>query len=72
VRKLSPRERQILALVAHGQTTKEIASGLGIGERTVKWHVAHLFRKLGASSRAEAVAIAFDQGVLGGEEDKDS
>lgn len=55
---LSPRQRQILALVAAGRTSKEIASELGISESTVNWHLTKTFARLGASSRAEAVAIA--------------
>jgi DNA-binding CsgD family transcriptional regulator len=55
---LSPRQREILALVAAGRTSKEIASALGISESTVNWHLANVFVRLGASSRAEAVALA--------------
>jgi DNA-binding CsgD family transcriptional regulator len=55
---LSPRQREILALVAAGRTSKEIASALGISESTVNWHLSNAFARLGASSRAEAVAIA--------------
>jgi DNA-binding CsgD family transcriptional regulator len=55
---LSPRQREILALVAAGRTSKEIAGALGISESTVNWHLANAFERLGASSRAEAVALA--------------
>lgn len=55
---LSPRQREILALVAAGRTSKEIASQLQISESTVNWHLTKAFARLGASSRAEAVAIA--------------
>lgn len=55
---LSPRQREILALVAAGRTSKEIAGELGISESTVNWHLSNVFERLGASSRAEAVAIA--------------
>jgi DNA-binding CsgD family transcriptional regulator len=58
MRDLSPRQREILALVAAGRTSKEIASALGISESTVNWHLANVFARLGASSRAEAVALA--------------
>jgi len=54
---LSPRQREILDLVAEGRTSKEIAVILGISESTVNWHLANAFERLGASSRAEAVAI---------------
>jgi DNA-binding CsgD family transcriptional regulator len=57
---LSPRELTIIRLVAVGRTTKEIASTLGISQRTVNWHLSEVFAKLGASSRAEAVALAME------------
>ena len=62
---LSPRQREILALVAAGRTSKEIASALGISESTVNWHLANVFARLGASSRAEAVALAMRDEVDG-------
>ena len=64
---LSPRQREILALVAAGRTSKEIASALGISESTVNWHLANVFERLGASSRAEAVALAMREQVEGGD-----
>ena len=64
---LSPRQREILALVAAGRTSKEIASALGISESTVNWHLANVFARLGASSRAEAVALAMRDDVNGHE-----
>lgn len=54
---LSPREREILALIAQGLTTKAIAAQLQIRPSTVSWHVGNIFSKLGAASRAEAVAL---------------
>jgi len=54
---LSLRETQILQLIAVGMTTKEISATLAIAESTVNWHVGNTLAKLGASSRAEAVAI---------------
>lgn len=62
--RLSPRQRQVLGLIARGRATKEIAAELGIGERTVKWHVARFFERLGAATRAEAVARAAGAGLL--------
>lgn len=55
---LSPRERETIAHIAEGRTTKEIAAELSIAESTVNWHVSNALTKLGASTRAEAVAIA--------------
>lgn len=62
-RELSPRQREILALVAAGRTSKEIAGQLQISESTVNWHLANAFERLGASSRAEAVALAMRDGA---------
>ncbi|HKY52341.1 MAG TPA: helix-turn-helix transcriptional regulator [Candidatus Limnocylindria bacterium] len=62
-RELSPRQREILALVAAGRTSKEIAAELQISESTVNWHLANAFERLGASSRAEAVALAMREDV---------
>ncbi len=61
---LSKRENQVLALLAQGAPNKEIALELSISERTVKAHVTSIFNKLGAGSRAEAVAIALRNGLL--------
>jgi len=55
---LTPREMATLTLLADGKANKEIASALDISERTVKTHLAHLFEKLGATSRTEAVKVA--------------
>jgi DNA-binding NarL/FixJ family response regulator len=57
--KLSQREREVLRLL--GNSNKEIAATLGISERTVKFHVTSIFNKLGADSRAQAVAIAAER-----------
>jgi DNA-binding CsgD family transcriptional regulator len=61
---LSRREIEVLRHVALGETSKEIAGVLGIGERTVNWHLERVFLKLGAGSRAEAVALAFELGIV--------
>ncbi len=54
IHSLSPRERQILALIAKGASNKEVARDLGIAEATVKIHVQHILRKLNLSSRVQA------------------
>lgn len=59
-RPLSHREKQILALVAHGRTNREIADRLVVAESTVKTHLVSAFRKLDVRSRAEAVASITD------------
>ncbi len=61
---LSPREREILALMAEGLVNKIIAARLGISEHTVKTHIASIFQKLDAETRAEAVAIGARSGVI--------
>ena len=61
---LSPREREVLALVAEGKSNREIATALIVTENTAKYHVAQLLNKLGANSRAEAVARAVGAGIL--------
>lgn len=57
---VSPRERQVLELVADGLTNAEIAERLFLSESTVKTHLSASFRKLGVSSRAEAAAAVLD------------
>jgi len=61
---LTPRERTTLTLLARGLQNKEIAHELGITERTVKYHVGAVLRKLGAGNRTEAVALAAQQGLV--------
>ena len=61
---LSPREREVLALLAEGASNKEIARALGLSVHTVKFHIATLNEKLGARSRVEAVAIAIRSGLV--------
>jgi two-component system NarL family response regulator len=60
---LSPREREVLALVAAGQTNKAIASALYVSPNTVKTHVTALLHKLQADSRVQLAAIATKQGL---------
>jgi len=62
--RLTAREREILALLAEGLANRAIAERLGITERTVKFHVAEILARLGASNRAQAVAIAKARGVV--------
>ena len=60
---LSPREREILGLIARGDSNKLIARELDIAETTVKIHVQHILRKLGLSSRVQAAVYAVRQGL---------
>jgi DNA-binding NarL/FixJ family response regulator len=61
---LSPREREVLRLVAAGSTNHQIAQQLGVGAETVKTLLARTFSKLGVRRRAEAVSAAHDLGLL--------
>lgn len=61
---LTEREREVLALLAQGKSNKAIAASLVITERTAKFHVSAIMRKLGASNRTEAVTIAAQQGLV--------
>ncbi|HUG15443.1 MAG TPA: response regulator transcription factor [Thermomicrobiales bacterium] len=61
---LTPREREVLELLAQGLPNKTIAMELGISEHTAKFHVGTIMSKLGAASRTEAVALAARSGLL--------
>jgi DNA-binding NarL/FixJ family response regulator len=64
VEPLTPREQQVLELLAEGLPNKAIAARLGISDQTVKFHVASIAAKLGATNRTEAVRIALRRGLL--------
>ena len=64
---LTDREREVLAGVARGERNKEIAFRLGITERTVKAHLSSIFNKFGVDSRAAAIAVAAQRGLLTGD-----
>jgi DNA-binding NarL/FixJ family response regulator len=64
VEALTPREREVLALIGAGLSNTEIAAELTLGEGTVKTHVGHIFSKLGLRDRAAAVVFAFDHGLV--------
>jgi DNA-binding NarL/FixJ family response regulator len=61
---LSPRELQILTLLTEGKTQKQIAAALVISPKTVATHIQHLLGKLGVNSRAQAVAVAYRNGLV--------
>jgi len=61
---LTPREVEVLRLLAQGLQNKEIAAQLVISERTVKFHVSSIMSKLGAGNRTEAVTLAAQQGLI--------
>ena len=61
---LTPRELDVLHLLAEGLPNKAIARRLGISDQTVKFHVAAVCGKLGAANRTDAVRLAFQRGLL--------
>jgi DNA-binding CsgD family transcriptional regulator len=63
VRRITQRERQVLALVAEGYSTAEIARALWITEDTVRTHVKRMMIRLEARTRAHLVSIAFREGL---------
>ena len=68
VEDLTPREIEVVRLLAAGRSNKEIATGLEIGEETVKSHVGRVLAKLGAENRAQAVTQALKRGLVSLEE----
>jgi len=61
---LTDREMEVLTAVARGERSKEVAYQLGISERTVKAHLASIYEKLGVDSRAGAISVAMQKGIL--------
>jgi DNA-binding NarL/FixJ family response regulator len=63
---LTPREGEVLALIARGLSNREIADTLVVSETTVKTHINHVFAKIGARDRAQAVHYAYTHGLADG------
>jgi DNA-binding CsgD family transcriptional regulator len=61
---LTPRQKDVLDLLAKGQSTEQIAAGLHLTTETVRNHIRHLLKTLGAHSRLEAVVVARRQGLI--------
>jgi len=62
---LTPRELEVLELLAKGLSNRDIAGVLGISAHTAKFHVAQILAKIGAATRAEAVLIGIQRGLIG-------
>lgn len=62
---LTPREREILAHVIRGRSNAEIATALWLSEQTIKYHLTHIYRKLGVKGRTGAVSYVFEHGLAG-------
>ncbi|HSQ04264.1 MAG TPA: response regulator transcription factor, partial [Burkholderiales bacterium] len=69
--KISPREREILVLLARGASNKEMARDLGLAESTVKIHIQNILRKLNLSSRVQAAVYAVESGIAPGSKSAD-
>ncbi|TMC26792.1 MAG: response regulator transcription factor, partial [Chloroflexi bacterium] len=61
---LTPREREVLKLIASGRANKEIGTELGISERTVKTHISNIFSKLQLTDRTQAALYVHNRGLL--------
>lgn len=64
IESLTPREREVVTLIARGFKYREVAEELGISQKTLETHMKHVFDKLGVASRSEVTRLAFETGFL--------
>lgn len=67
-RSLSPREREILGLIAKGLSNADVATALGLSRATVRTHLEHIYQKLDVSNRTEAVVKGIEMGLISAED----
>ncbi|MFI5911925.1 response regulator [Dactylosporangium sp. NPDC051541] len=65
IERLTPREREVLALVGHGRSNQEIGAALFVSEGTVKAHVSAIMQRLGVNNRVQAAIVAYEADLLG-------
>jgi len=61
---LTPRETEILRALAEGRSNKQMAKEFWLSAQTIKYHLTHIYRKLGVNSRTEAVRLAYEHGLI--------
>lgn len=64
IRRFTAREGEVLALVAHGRSNREIANTLGIAEKTARIHVSNILAKIGVADRTQAAIAAIQRGLV--------
>lgn len=64
IESLTPREREVVTLIARGFKYREIAEDLGMDQKTIETHMRHVFDKLGVVSRSEVTHLAFETGFI--------
>ena len=71
IERLTPREREVVNLIARGYTYRETASRLEMAIKTLESHISNIFRKLGIASRHQLAALAYDAGFVRPDDDRE-